>query len=141
MNEKLNIPQIEQWAAGLLTVALVAEEGEESNIYACLHHLFCAVKMYDNLSVEERKKADIVRQIMIKVGRSDADKELDLWIDGKEQSITAQAIQKQTEALLKVAERPANSYNYAAGAVHDDKRSQLVFGEEKLVPLKQLSHE
>ena len=33
----------------------------------------------------DRKKADIVRQIMIKVGRSDADKELDAWIEGKEQ--------------------------------------------------------
>lgn len=96
------------------------------------------VKETKHFFKHDRKKADIVRQIMIKVGRSDADKELDLWIDGKEQTITAQAIQKQTEALLKVAERPANSYNYAAGAVHDDKRQQMVFGEEKenLVPIK-----
>lgn len=101
------------------------------------------VKETKHFFKHDRKKADIVRQIMIKVGRSDADKELDLWIDGKEQSITAQAIQKQTEALLKVAERPANSYNYAAGAVHDDKRQQMVFGEEKkeLVPLKRLTNE
>ena len=101
------------------------------------------VKETKHFFKHDRKKADIVRQIMIKVGRSDADKELDLWIDGKEQSITAQAIQKQTEALLKVAERPANSYNYATGAVHDDKRQQMVFGEEKekLVPLKRLTNE
>ena len=101
------------------------------------------VKETKHFFKHDRKKADIVRQIMIKVGRSDADKELDLWIDGKEQSITAQAIQKQTEALLKVAERPANSYNYAAGAVHDDKRQQMVFGEEKenLVPIKRLTNE
>ena len=32
----------------------------------------------------DRKKADAVRQIMIKVGRADADKELDAWIDGRE---------------------------------------------------------
>lgn len=32
----------------------------------------------------DRKKADIVRQIMIKVGRMDADKELDAWIEGRE---------------------------------------------------------
>ena len=101
------------------------------------------VKETKHFFKHDRKKADIVRQIMIKVGRSDADKELDLWIDGKEQTITAQAIQKQTEALLKVAERPANSYNYAAGAVHDDKRQQMVFGEEKenLVPIKRLTNE
>ena len=48
-----------------------------------------------------------------------------------------------TDAMWKVAERPANSYNYAAGAVHDDKRQQMVFGEEKekLVPLKRLTNE
>lgn len=48
-----------------------------------------------------------------------------------------------TDAMWKVAERPANLYNYAAGAVHDDKRSQLVFGEEKekVLPLKRLSNE
>lgn len=32
----------------------------------------------------DRKKADTIRQIMIKVGRSDADKELDAWIEGRE---------------------------------------------------------
>lgn len=35
------------------------------------------------------------------------------------------------KAMMKVAERPANSYNYATGAVHDDKRQQLVLGEDK----------
>ena len=51
--------------------------------------------------------------------------------------------QDLTDAMKKVAERPANSYNYGAGAVHDDKRSQLVFGEEKekVLPLKRLSNE
>jgi hypothetical protein len=48
-----------------------------------------------------------------------------------------------TDAMWKVAERPANLYNYGAGAVHDDKRQQMVFGEEKekLVPLKRLTNE
>ena len=64
------------------------------------------VKETKHFFKHDRKKADIIRQIMIKVGRSDADKELDSWIDGKELPTTAQAIQKQTEALLKVAERP-----------------------------------
>ena len=48
-----------------------------------------------------------------------------------------------TDAMWKVAERPANSYNYGAGAVHDDKRQQMVFGEEKekVLPLKRLTNE
>ena len=32
----------------------------------------------------DRKKADAIRQIMIKMGRSDADAELDAWIEGRE---------------------------------------------------------
>lgn len=45
------------------------------------------------------------------------------------------------DAMMKVAQRP--TYNYEAGATHDDKRSQLVFGEEKdkVVRLKRLGNE
>ena len=78
------------------------------------------VKETKHFFKHDRKKADIVRQIMIKVGRSDADKELDLWIDGKEQSNTAQAIQKQTEALLKVVERPTTQ-NIHGDIIQGDK--------------------
>lgn len=50
-----------------------------------------------------------------------------------------------TDAMWKVAERPTYGeyHNYQNGATHDDKRSQLVFGEdkEKLVPLKRLTNE
>lgn len=47
------------------------------------------------------------------------------------------------EAIMKVAERPANSYTYAAGAVHDDKRQQMVLGEDREIirRQKQLSYE
>ncbi len=43
--------------------------------------------------------------------------------------------------LMELASRP--TYNYEAGAIHDDKRSQLLLGEErkKLVQLKRLSNE
>ena len=51
----MNIGQIEQWAEGLLTVALVAKEGEEANVHRCLHHLFVAVKLFDQMSEEEQK--------------------------------------------------------------------------------------
>lgn len=42
------------------------------------------VKETKHFFKHDRKKADAVRQIMIKVGRADADKELDAWIDGRE---------------------------------------------------------
>lgn len=43
------------------------------------------------------------------------------------------------EAIKEGVNRP--TYNYESGSTHDDKRSQLVLGEEKYVPLKRLSHE
>jgi len=50
-----------------------------------------------------------------------------------------------TDAIMKVAERPTYGeyHNYQNGSTHDDKRSQLMFGEEKekLVPLKRLTNE
>lgn len=42
----------------------------------------------------ERKKADAIRQIMIKVGRQDAEAEIDAWMDGK-----------QTKVLKKVEKK------------------------------------
>ena len=36
-----------------------------------------------------------------------------------------------TEAMKTVAERPTNSYSYGNGAIHDDRRSQFVLGEER----------
>jgi len=48
-----------------------------------------------------------------------------------------------TESMAKVAERPTYGAYYASGSTHDDKRSQLLLGEEKekLVPLKRISNE
>jgi hypothetical protein len=50
-----------------------------------------------------------------------------------------------TEAMWKVAKRPTYGeyHNYQSGSTHDDKRSQLLLGEEKenYVPLKQLTNE
>ena len=45
------------------------------------------------------------------------------------------------EAIKEGVNRP--TYRYEAGSTHDDKRSQLVFGEEKeqVLPLKRLSNE
>lgn len=47
----------------------------------------------------------------------------------------------QTEAIIAGVNRP--TYHYEPGAVHDDKRNQLMLGEEneKYVPLKRLSNE
>ena len=46
-----------------------------------------------------------------------------------------------TDAIMKVAERPTTYY--ASGSIHDDKRSQLLLGEEKgkLVRFKQIGNE
>ena len=48
-----------------------------------------------------------------------------------------------TESMAKVAERPTYGAYYASGSTHDDKRSQLLLGEEKekFVPLKKISNE
>ena len=50
----------------------------------------------------DRKKADVIRQIMIKVGRSDADAELDAWIEGKEKKKkgTKKIVQKITNSQI-----------------------------------------
>ena len=52
--------KIEQWAEGLLTVAVVAKEGEEHDVWLLLRHLFVAVKMHDGLQPEEKKKVQQV---------------------------------------------------------------------------------
>ena len=48
-----------------------------------------------------------------------------------------------TDAMMKVAERPTTSYNYASGATHNDNRNQLALGEEKdkVIRLKRLANE
>ena len=48
-----------------------------------------------------------------------------------------------TKALLKLAERPTYGAYYASGSTHDDKRSQLLLGEEKekRIPLKRTGNE
>lgn len=47
------------------------------------------------------------------------------------------------DAMMMVAERPTYGAYYASGSTHDDKRSQLMLGEdkEKHVPLKRISNE
>lgn len=52
--------RIEKWVDDLLTVAVVAEDGEERNVYHCLRHLFTAVKIFDQMTVEEHQKVDKV---------------------------------------------------------------------------------
>ena len=42
-----------------------------------------------------------------------------------------------TEAMKTVAERPTNSYHYDNGAIHDDRRSQFMLGEERANLLQQ----
>ena len=37
-----------------------------------------------NLYKHEKSKTEVIRQILYKVGRSDAEEELDAWIEGRE---------------------------------------------------------
>lgn len=48
-----------------------------------------------------------------------------------------------TESMTKVAERPTYGAYYASGSTHDDRRSQLLLGEEmeKRIPLKRINNE
>jgi len=47
------------------------------------------VKEAKHFYKHDRKKADAIRQIMIKVGRADADADIDAWIEGKEQPLVS----------------------------------------------------
>ena len=47
--------------------------------------------------------------------------------------------QDLNDAIEKAVERPTTVYQ--SGSTHNDKRSQLVFGEEKHIPLKRLRNE
>lgn len=59
----MDYERIEQWAEGLLTVALVSKEGEEHDLWLLLRHLFIAVKIHDELSPEDMKKVQqIIKQ-------------------------------------------------------------------------------
>lgn len=66
----------------------------------------------------------------------------------KYRTLLVNSMNKQSEladAMKAVAERPTNYYNYAPGATHDDKRRQLLLGEERAKLLQQqqkhLTHE
>lgn len=47
----------------------------------------------------ERKKADAIRQIMIKVGRLDAEAEIDAWMDGKQTKVVKKVEKKIVQKI------------------------------------------
>lgn len=47
----------------------------------------------------ERKKADAIRQIMIKVGRQDAEAEIDAWMDGKQTKVVKKVEKKIVQKI------------------------------------------
>ena len=88
----------------------------------------------------EQYPPSIAWNLLSDLGASPVLNNIDAWRDNyptlleKYRKLLYKPIAQQkdlTDAMLKVAERPANSYNYAAGAVHDDKRQQLMLGEDK----------
>lgn len=50
-------------------------------------------------------------------------------------------LKELADAIMKMASRPTYSYNYAAGATHDDKRHQLNLGEERKSTLLQKNND
>lgn len=48
----------------------------------------------------ERKKADAIRQIMIKVGRKDAETEIDSWMDGKQKKVVKKIVQNISDSQV-----------------------------------------
>lgn len=61
----------------------------------------------------ERNKADGIRQVMNKLGRSDAETELDAWIEGRE-TPAARAIEEQTGAIERVLRQQAEALRQMA---------------------------
>jgi hypothetical protein len=58
-----NEESIERWAADMLTVLVVSENGPEHDLWVMLHHLFSAVKMFDLM--DDRNKTiveDLVKK-------------------------------------------------------------------------------
>lgn len=52
----MNTETIERWAEDVLTVCVVSKEGAEHDVWVLLRHLFSAVKMHDNMELEDRQK-------------------------------------------------------------------------------------
>lgn len=52
----MNIETIERWAEDVLTVCVVSKDGAEHDVWVLLRHLFSAVKMHDNMELEDRQK-------------------------------------------------------------------------------------
>lgn len=61
-----------------------------------------------HLYKHDRKKADTIRKVMIKVGRADADAELDAWIEGKEKSTSVKFENAQVTIQQPTINGPLN---------------------------------
>lgn len=51
----MEIPKIERYVSDLLTVSGFSEEGAEHHLWVLLHHLYCAVAMYEHMSAEDKE--------------------------------------------------------------------------------------
>ena len=59
----MNTETIERWAEDVLTVCVVSKDGAEHDVWVLLRHLFSAVKMHDNMELEDRQKVAQVIKI------------------------------------------------------------------------------
>ena len=78
----------------------------------------------------KRPDADPIRNILRHMGHEEAAAVLDAWIDEKEDELA--------KALLKLAEKP--TYKYERGAIHLDKKQEMLLDEDKDNKKKKLDH-
>ena len=104
-------------------------------------------KMADKMTFTEKLDAELSKyppqmawEYLLQLNANPAISVIDEWRDAfpglveklRTRLFEAPNRQKElTEAMKAVAERPTNSYNYEAGATHDDKRRQINLGDER----------
>ena len=54
--------KIERYVTDLLTVSGFSSDGAERRLWALLHHLYCAVAMWEQASAEERETVEAMRK-------------------------------------------------------------------------------
>ena len=54
--------KIERYVTDLLTVSGFSSDGAERRLWALLHHLYCAVALWEQASAEERETVEAMRK-------------------------------------------------------------------------------
>ena len=82
------------------------------------------VRETKNLYKHEKEKTEVIRQILYKVGRSDAEEELDAWIEGKEYKPSVNVAGDYV--LSKHVENEVNDVSSGATGVNINNDKRLI---------------